>query len=211
MNITSWIVDFALLGAEWVMWALVVLSVLSISVMIERIMFYRGQRVDLDELSKDSIDAVQSNSSDAFKKKYADNSSMAVRVASAGVSHHASGIQSAEEAMQAAKTTARRAYDKRLIILGTLGSNAPFIGLFGTVLGIVSAFHRLQANPTGGIEVVMGEVSEALAATAVGIAVAIPAVVAFNLLGRKVRDTVTESDAIAHSILAEMHAQEESH
>ena len=67
--------------------------------------------------------------------------------------------------------------DKGLVILGTLGNNAPFIGLFGTVIGIIKAFHDLAQNPEGGPSVVMAGVSEALVATAVGILVAIPAVI----------------------------------
>ena len=68
--------------------------------------------------------------------------------------------------------------DKRLIVLSTLGNNAPFIGLFGTVLGIIKAFNDLAASGQSGVSVVMAGISSALVATAFGILVAIPAVVA---------------------------------
>ena len=70
---------------------------------------------------------------------------------------------------------------------GTLGNNAPFVGLFGTVLGIIKAFHDLGATGAKGAAIqqtVMAGISEALVATAVGLAVAIPAVVAFNVFNR---------------------------
>ena len=82
------------------------------------------------------------------------------------------------------------------------GNNAPFIGLFGTVLGIIKAFSDLSRNQTGGAEVVMAGISEALVATAVGLLVAIPAVVAFNTLQGKIRRAMGRVDAMAHLILS---------
>ncbi|EAT16836.1 MotA/TolQ/ExbB proton channel family protein [Desulfuromonas acetoxidans] len=73
---------------------------------------------------------------------------------------------------------------KRLTILATLGNNAPFIGLFGTVLGVIKAFHDLHLQQGSGIKVVMGGISEALVATAMGLLVAIPAVIAYNAFSK---------------------------
>ncbi len=69
---------------------------------------------------------------------------------------------------------------KGLGTLATIGSTAPFIGLFGTVVGIINAFHGIAASGSGGMAAVSGGIAEALVATALGIFVAIPAVVAFN-------------------------------
>ncbi len=79
------------------------------------------------------------------------------------------------------------ALEKRLGILATFGNNAPFIGLFGTVLGIIEAFHALSTSNEFGIRVVMGGISEALVATALGLFVAIPSVIAYNFFVRKVK------------------------
>jgi Biopolymer transport proteins len=65
-------------------------------------------------------------------------------------------------------------------LLATIGSTAPFIGLFGTVVGIINAFRSIAATGSGGMSVVSGGIAEALVSTALGIFVAIPAVVAFN-------------------------------
>jgi biopolymer transport protein ExbB len=82
-----------------------------------------------------------------------------------------------------------------------LGNNAPFIGLFGTVIGIIQAFHNLAANPAGGPAVVMAGISEALVATAVGLVVAIPAVVAYNGFLRVVKRRVANAEAVKRIIL----------
>jgi len=70
--------------------------------------------------------------------------------------------------------------------LATIGSTAPFIGLFGTVVGIINAFRNIAATGSGGMSVVSGGIAEALVSTALGIFVAIPAVVAFNLFTGKI-------------------------
>ena len=91
----------------------------------------------------------------------------------------------------------------RLGILGTLGNNAPFIGLFGTVLGIIKAFADLAKNQgAAGRPVVMRGISEALVATAVGLLVAIPAVIAYNIFQGRVRRTMRRIDTMAHLILS---------
>ncbi len=72
------------------------------------------------------------------------------------------------------------AYERGLGFLGTLGANAPFLGLFGTVVGIIKAFHNMALMGSGGFSVVAAGISEALVATALGLGVAIIAVVAYN-------------------------------
>ncbi|WP_029522726.1 MotA/TolQ/ExbB proton channel family protein [Persephonella sp. KM09-Lau-8] len=79
------------------------------------------------------------------------------------------------------------ALEKRLGILATFGNNAPFIGLFGTVLGIIQAFHDLGRASEFGVRVVMEGISEALVATAMGLFVAIPSVIAYNYFVRRVK------------------------
>lgn len=205
MNLTQALVDFALLGAEWVLWLLVVLSVLSVGVMIERGLFLRQRAVEVPALEKAVVSAIRGKDAAALTKTYGARQAMPVRVAIAGVEAGPEGADAAAEAMNAEKARVRQSYEAHLVVLGTLGNNAPFIGLFGTVLGIVAALHDLAGNPQGGAEVVMGRLSEALIATAVGILVALPAVVAFNYFNRRVRGAAADADAVAHVVLAELH------
>lgn len=104
----------------------------------------------------------------------------------------------------------RPAYERGLGFLGTLGSNAPFLGLFGTVVGIIKAFADLGVGTTkgAGAAAVMSGLSEALVATAVGIFVAIPAVVAFNAYNRKLREVVTRAEALSNAIAAHLQKDE---
>jgi biopolymer transport protein ExbB len=94
--------------------------------------------------------------------------------------------------------------ERRLAFLGTLGNNAPFIGLFGTVLGIIRAFHDLSLDSQGSSSVVMAGISEALVATAVGLFVALPAVMFFNYYQRQVDRLLSITESLAQGILAGM-------
>ena len=98
----------------------------------------------------------------------------------------------------------RLRHEKRLAFLGTLGNNAPFVGLFGTVLGIIRAFHDLAANTGAGTQAVMSGIAEALVATGVGLLVALPAVATYNAFIRRVETLMSESEATAHTILAHL-------
>lgn len=207
MNITEQFLNFTLLGAEWVLWLLVILSIVSIGVMVERFLFFQARSVDGEALSRDVRKALDDKDSDAFGKRYRARPAMAVKVAQRGLSERDKGIDAVSEAMNSEKTRARRDHERYLIILGTLGNNAPFIGLFGTVLGIIKAFSDLSQDSQGGAEVVMSGISEALVATAVGLLVAIPAVIAFNYFNRRLRAATATTDDVAHTILAELYGQ----
>src|SRR5262249_26024629 len=123
----------------------------------------------------------------------------------AGLAVLSQGPEMVEEVMAATMASERPRYDRFLSFLGTLGSNAPFVGLFGTVLGIIKAFHDLGAVAIRGSAIqqtVMTGISEALVATAVGLAVAIPAVVAYNLFTRSLKNRVSRAQALAHALVA---------
>jgi len=82
-------------------------------------------------------------------------------------------------------------------IVGTIGSTAVYIGLFGTVLGIIRAFHDISLSGAGGISVVINGISEALACTAVGLCVAVPAVVAYNYFIKKIDSFISDMELCA--------------
>ncbi len=88
-----------------------------------------------------------------------------------------------------------------LTILASIGSTAPFVGLFGTVLGIMHAMHQITASGSTSLEVVAGPIGDALVATAIGIAVAVPAVLAYNLFLRNVKQQRTELENFVASFM----------
>ena len=197
---------FTLLGAGWVLWLLLALSVLSVAVMIERALYFGRRRMSnaFPELLRkcqrgDLQGAAAMALSDAMEDEV-------VRIA-AGVA--GSGDEAVEKAVQSTIDRRRLEYEQWLFVLGTLGNNAPFIGLFGTVLGIIRAFADLAATARGGgantAASVMAGVSEALVATAVGLFVAIPAVLAFNIFQRLLKRVVGRSTALGNAIAAGLH------
>jgi biopolymer transport protein ExbB len=202
MSITERLLAFTLLGSEWVLWLLIALSVLSIAVMVERFLSLPGGGRDLDELARSLREALGNGDVAGARQVLGGPASPETRVGLVGLSEIARGREAAAEAMASAKSRERLAMERRLGILGTLGNNAPFIGLFGTVLGIIKAFADLARNAGGGANVVMSGISEALVATAVGLMVAIPAVIAFNVLQGRVRRAMGRIDSMAHLILS---------
>jgi len=92
-------------------------------------------------------------------------------------------------------------------ILATIGNTAPFIGLFGTVVGIMSALRGISQSGAAGLEVVAGPIGEALIATAAGLACAIPAVVAYNTLVRRLRVMGNSLDQFAHDVFVRILAE----
>ena len=190
-----------LLGSEWVLWVLLCLSVVSIAVMVERAIFLRA-RGDGDALARELRSLLKGGDVEGARQALAGRTAPAAVVAAAGLDHFDRGAEAVGEAMAGAKARLRIDMERNLGVLGTLGNNAPFIGLFGTVLGIIKAFADLSKNSGGGAGAVMAGISEALVATAVGLMVAIPAVIGFNFFQGKVRKTVARVDAIAHLVLA---------
>src|SRR5215510_3683701 len=201
MNLTQKFLAFTLLGAGWVLWLLVGLSVISVAIMIERALYLSARKLPdgiLGELKKLLFDG----NVEGAKKLLTGRGGIEALVAREGLEQLPRGAAAMAEAMTGARTRERLHLERNLAILGTLGNNAPFIGLFGTVLGIIKAFHDLSQNQGGGATVVMAGISEALVATAIGLLVAIPAVMAFNYFQRRVRARLARADEVAHLILA---------
>ena len=205
MNLSSQFVAFAQLGASWVLWLLVLLSVLSIGVMIDRALWLRGKNLDVERFLGELRGAFARNEVERLEQKYKDDPAVPVRVALKGLADRARGPEAVSEAMQGERLRLRHEADKHLIVLGTLGNNVPFVGLFGTVLGVINAFEHLRQKTEAATDKTLDLVAEALAATAFGLLVAIPAVVAFNYFTRKMKVLLGSSDEAAHTVLSLVH------
>ncbi|MBP6629642.1 MAG: MotA/TolQ/ExbB proton channel family protein [Kofleriaceae bacterium] len=207
MDLTDFFLRFALLGAEWVLWLLVVLSIGSIAVMIDRGVWFRQRDADTEAFRRELRGAFERGELAHLVKKHQDSPSVAVQVALRGLEHEARGAEAVAEAMHGERARWRRAGERNLIILGTLGNNVPFIGLFGTVLGVIKAFDDLKAKTAESEAQVMAGIAEALVATAIGLLVAVPAVIAFNYFNRRLKVALTGADECAHAVLAEIHGR----
>lgn len=190
---------FAMSGGDWVIHLLLLASVVSLGVIIERVVVYRSRRV---------APALP----DGFLKKWkAGEHSQAVKMLSAHpverdlaevIAEGFAAGETPDHALDAGLALERRTLDARLTLLNTLGNNAPFVGLLGTVLGVVRAFHDLAFSSGAGPEAVMQGLSEALVATAVGILVALPCVIAYNWLYKAADDRVADAQIVGRRLAA---------
>jgi biopolymer transport protein ExbB len=200
---------FLFLGSEWILYVLVLLSIISIGITIERVVHFFRTRVDLDAMQTDLDTMLRKNDIAGARKMVEASESHVAAVVLRGLDALGRGALAVEEVMTGAATVERLKMERGLAFLGTLGNNAPFIGLFGTVLGIIRSFRDLATSTIEGTSAVMAGIAEALVATAVGLLVALPAVAVFNALQRAVRKQMAASEAMTRVILAHTKSREE--
>jgi biopolymer transport protein ExbB len=200
--------NLALGGDAWVLWLLVLASIVSVGVMIERWRTFRaatpGSISGLMDGIAERLGAHDVAGAQALARQ---SDRIEGRVAAAGLDAFAKGPATVEEVLYSRWLRERQLLDRRLIILGTLGNNAPYVGLFGTVLGIIKAFNDLSLSGQGGVTVVMSGISAALIATAFGILVAVPAVIANNYFLTRLKQVQTNTDALSRILLAYLKEQ----
>jgi biopolymer transport protein ExbB/TolQ len=190
------------LGSVWVLWLLIFLSVVSLGVICERLIFYSRIRLDFPTFSQTVAQKLIDDDIKGIEALCQSSPAIETQTLLRGLQYKEKGVAAMEQGMTGFLNGERQKLDHGLVILGTLGSNAPFIGLFGTVIGIIQAFSDLASHPAGGPSVVMAGISEALIATAVGLIVAIPAIIAYNLFMRVVKRKISNSEAMKSLLIA---------
>jgi len=220
MNLVQWVQrlmsDF---GAAWVMWVMIGLSVISVAIMLERLWFFHSLKDDVASLAEKLRAALRDDNLEQARKMLEASPSAEAAVVVAGLLEADRGAESAEQAMMGATALQRLRLERRLVFLGTVGNNAPFIGLFGTVIGIIQAFEALgkqdtvsaAATAAAGMapQQVMAAIAEALVATAIGLLVAIPAVAMYNVFMRKAKSTMANTEALTRVLLAYLSAEDD--
>ncbi|MBZ5711551.1 MotA/TolQ/ExbB proton channel family protein [Nannocystis pusilla] len=202
-------------GAGWVLWLLGILSLVSVALTVERWLVLRARGGDLRLLAARVGVLLHAGDRDGALRLLEGSPSVAAAIAAAGLRLGERGPKAAEYAMQSALALERGQLERGLIFLGTLGNNAPFVGLLGTVIGVIAAFEELgHAAPGHGggtgaasqvaSNAVMSSIAEALVATAVGLLVALPAVAAYNAFQRKITSLCQGSEALTNLVLAYM-------
>jgi len=162
-------------------------SMISIAFTIERWWYFRQAGVDGDALLANVRKMLEGGKEKELSASLARSPSPIVQVVHYGLLHRAHPRAELEELLATKRLEERVKMERWLSVLGTMGNTAPFIGLFGTVVGIIKAFQDLALSGQGGPAVVAKGIAEALVATAGGMAVAIPAVVIYNYFMRKVK------------------------
>jgi biopolymer transport protein ExbB/TolQ len=211
-SLPGWII-----ATQWasrlVLALLVALSFWSVAIMVDR---FRALAAGSPQASRDALDQARKLISArdwaglrawaaqaAADAQAAPTSRIPAGALQAALQTGAQGTEEIDRAVRSYLTLERARLEKGLTALATLGSNAPFIGLFGTVLGIIQAFGALAAESSNTRSIMTG-ISEALVATAIGLFVAIPAVVAYNVYSRKLRELLVESESLRDFYLSRL-------
>lgn len=176
------------------------LSILSIGVIMERLWVFFKFRSGLKTFFPQIQKALKNGGIEAASA-ICDEDKPAARIFKAGLLKHKEGKPSVGEAMELTARQEMLCLERYLGALGTIGSTAPFIGLFGTVLGIIRAFHDLAIAEGAGPSVVADGIAEALVATAAGLFVAVPAVMAYNYFTRRIHRVSIELEGKAAEFL----------
>lgn len=193
----------ALAGSAWVLYLLLALSVVSLAAMVERWLFFRRHSDDSDALRRRIAPALKGGDFDTAEQILRKSPAIEARVLVEALRWRDGGAEAVSDALDSEVSAARKELERGTALLGTLGNNAPFVGLLGTVLGVIEAFHHLGdgANKAA-MSNVMSGIAEALVATGVGLFVALPAVVAYNLVQKRIGDIESAAAAMGKLVTA---------
>jgi biopolymer transport protein ExbB len=192
------------LRSSFTMIILMACSVVALTYIFERWLFYKHTSIDADRFFMKIKEAFRN---DGIEKAISVcNSSLAplAAVVKSGLEESGKKSEIAAEMMDAMAIEQRTKLEKNLSILGTLGNISPLIGLFGTVIGIIRAFHSLSVSGSAGPSVISAGIAEALMTTAAGLVVAVPAVIFYNYYLRRVETVMNEIESISKKVLVLM-------
>ena len=183
------------------MYILLFCSVLSVTILLERILYYRRRsRANRAEFMTKIKRALKTGNVERAMEICKDTDAPFSDVVWSGLELHGHHEKEISNAMEREITVEITKLERRTSIVGTIGNTAVYIGLFGTVLGIIRAFHDIAGAGAGGMSIVIGGVAEALVCTATGLFVAIPAVIAFNYFTKKVESFVNDMELCASEV-----------
>jgi biopolymer transport protein TolQ len=161
--------------------------------------FWQAKR--LDAVYQEAEQTRRSPIAHMFKAGYIELSKLQNQKAKGGESDMHDDLENVERALRRAATSESTQLESMVPFLATVGSAAPFIGLFGTVVGIIDAFHLISANGAANLATVAPGIAEALGTTAIGLVAAVPAVMAYNFFARKIKVLTAEMGAFANDFL----------
>ena len=188
------------------MYPLILCSILSVAIAIERILYYhrrsRVKREDFmtdikNQLERDNIRHAMSMCAGMCKEA----DTPFANVVCAGLNAYGRGEKEMTSNMERAIMIETNILSRFTTVVGTIGSMSVYVGLLGTVLGIMKAFHNVSVTGSGGISVVINGISEALITTIAGLCIAIPAVTAYNYFVKRIDNFITDMELCASEIL----------
>lgn len=193
----------AQLGDQLILWLLVVLSVVSVGLILERFFVLRTMSGQSKKIREKIKVALASQNYEVVEELGKDITTLEGRAMSYGLKHVKEfGSKGLEELFNSLLLIEKPELERYLNFMATLGSNAPYIGLLGTVMGIMKAFHDLSVSSDAGQQTVMAGISAALVATAAGLFVAIPAVLAYNYFSKQAKGILLNLDIVKELCLS---------
>ncbi len=182
-------------------------SVVSLTFMVERWWYFRKVGAGAEEVLGHVQKLLSEGKTEQAQAWLHKNPAAVSQVLHYGLLHASLPRRDVDELMASKRMEEKLKLERYLSILGTLGNTAPFIGLFGTVIGIIKAFRDLAAAGGGGPSVVAKGIAEALVATAGGLVVAIPAVIIYNYFTRRLKTVTVEMEVASMRLLVLMGAK----
>ena len=189
------------LQSSFTMLILIGCSVIALTFIFERFLFLKHTAVDSQKFFGQVRDAVKGEGVEAGISLCNKSFSPLAAVLKAGLEEKSNNPKAAGELMDAASIEQRAKLEKNLNVLGTLGNIAPLIGLFGTIVGIIRAFHALAVSGSAGPSVISAGIAEALITTASGLVVAVPAVIFYNYFLRRTDNVMSEVESARKKFL----------
>ena len=184
------------------MYILLFCSFLSITILLERLLYYRKlSKTKRTEFMVRISRALKNGNLGGAMKICKDTSAPFSKVVYSGLELHSHPEKEISNAMEREITIETAKLERYTGIVGTIGNTAVYIGLFGTVLGIIRAFHDIATAGAGGMAIVIGGVAEALVCTATGLFVAIPAVIAYNYFTKRVEHFINDMELCASELI----------
>ncbi|MDD4955460.1 MAG: MotA/TolQ/ExbB proton channel family protein [Candidatus Omnitrophica bacterium] len=181
---------------------LIACSIFSLAIIIERLLYFKSRskvkRINFMKQIKNNLQNAELNK--ALEVSEAANTPFS-QVVHSGLKLSGHNETVISNAMEREITVETNKLERNISITGTIGSIAVYIGLFGTVLGIIRAFHDISSTGSGELNVVTRGIAEALVCTAAGLAVAVPAVIFYNYFIKKIDDFIADMELSASEVM----------
>ena len=190
-----------------VLTVLLVMSIVSITTIVDRLLALRWARANAAQFVANLIRILEEQGA-AQALAQCRRVPKPVAAVMAAILAQPGKREAKTRAMQHALQTQIRDLEFMVPILGTIASTAPFVGLFGTVVGIIKAFASIASNVGGGPEVVAAGIAEALVTTACGLLVAIPALMGYNFIVHRIQRVTEEIDLASYDLIERVSADE---
>ncbi|AVQ13915.1 TolQ transporter [Leptospira santarosai] len=192
-------------GETFIFIVMLVASIIALAVGTERILIFRRNLRNTDVILPTLTSEIRKGDFGAIKTVASENpTNIYAKFSQFSIENYEAGHEALAELQEGKIIGERVELENHLPILNTLGNNAPFIGLLGTVLGVIKAFYGLGTLGSTGAEFVMRSISTALLATAAGLGVAIPVVMANNYFTRRLKVIQANLEILSKEFLASL-------